>query len=365
MTWIAVEDPGQAPESAAPARGPRERPARRRAAGDVLAKGSLYIEASLGRDRRKEQSLFVLHRRAGVKSHVSVQLGANGTVVFGRRLGRARLQVVLNTDSAQLEGVVRLTVSWDTAARRGLLSVENVALGTLVQKDFADPLPLLHSDIARLNARGDDVSFAPALRCVSLSDRLEPVGISPSFAAGTPLRTPRGYRPVEDLCPGDTVLTTDGHEKNVCWVGAREVPARGRFRPIRLHAPYFGLLRDVVVAPEQRLALRGSEVEYLFGEEAVLVEAHELLNSAFAAAEPAGPTIRYHQVLLDRHELLDVAGAGLESLFVGHLRDMPDVLATTVLRNVAPEQLPRHKKLAYPALRDYEAVTLRAALLNR
>ncbi|MHC0052205.1 Hint domain-containing protein [Actibacterium sp. D379-3] len=366
MAWIALTDTGfgQRPDAASgpPLRVSYDRDA---AEDDILETGSLYLEAEIGRGTARDHPLFVLHRRADITSHISVQLCKDGTIVFARKLGRQSRQVTLRPDRRHTEGTIRLTISWNAAARRGLLSAEFVTDGTLLQKEFADPLPWLNSDIARLRHPGREVIFGPALRCFGLSDRLEPVGITPSFAAGTPVLTPDGYRRVESLRPGDAVLTDTGAARQIRWTCTREVPARGRFRPIRLYAPYLGLVQDVVVAPEQRLVVDGPEVEYLFSEEAVLVEAHALLHTNFAASEPAGPTIRYHQVLLDDPAMLRVAGAAMESLFVGSLRDAPDMLATTVLRNAPPGHLPMHKQLAYPALRNYEAVTLRAALLSR
>lgn len=362
MTWIAVTDTDFEPP---PAPGVPALCAKVTPQTGVLATGSLYLEADLGLDWQGEQTIFLLHERGAVTSHVSVHLAEDGAIVFAQRVGRDARQVVLQADELRPEGTIRLTISWDVSKRWGLLSMETVADGILVQKEFTDPLPWPQDILSRLSSAGRGVVFGPALRCYGISDRLEPVGINPSFSAGTPILTPYGERAVETLRPGDFVQTFDGTARPIRWMGAREVPARGQFRPIRLHAPYFGLRRDVVVAPEQRLVISGPEVEYLFSEESVLVEAHALLNSTFAAIEPAGRTIRYHQVLLDDHEVLSVAGAPMESLYVGALGAAPQVLATTVLRNIPAGRLPTHDRLAHPALRDYEAVTLRAALLGR
>ncbi|MGB8623667.1 MAG: Hint domain-containing protein [Paracoccaceae bacterium] len=362
MTWIAVTEPGTGHPAAELAHPPKPLPT---PDGADMIRGSLFLEADIGRAAPCEQALFVLHNAGAVTSHLSVHLGADGTIVYGRRLGTRHRQVTLNLDTPRPEGTLRLTVSWDVLARRGLLSMELVAEGLLVQKEFAAPLPLTATDIAALRGEGSAVIYGPALSCVGLSDAVEPVGITPSLATGTPVMTPDGPRAVETLRQGDSVVTAGGVACAVRWVGTRQVPARGRFRPIRLCAPYLGLTRDVIVAPEQRILMDGAEVEYLFNAEAVLVEAHALLDTSFATREPAGHTISYHQVVLDRHEILQVAGGQMESLFVGSLRDRPELLATTVLRDMPRARLPVHRDLAFPALRDYEALTLRAALLSR
>ncbi len=362
MSWISVrqlDDPRVGTSDMSPGKD------RQCAGAMVLPRGSLFIEADLGRWQRDDQALFVLHSKQTPVSHASVHLGADGTIAYVRRLADDRMQASLSARRMRLDGVIRLTVSWDMTARRGLLSLETVDDGGLLQREFIDPLPWLAGDARRLAAPAADLAFGPGLCWLGLSNRLEPVGLTPSLAAGTPIRTPRGDVPVETLTRGDMVETADGLVRPVLWSVRREVPARGRFRPIRLLAPYLGLMRDVIVAPQQRLVIRGPEVEYLFNEEAVMVDAQSLLNTPYAAEEPCGPIARYHQVILEQHDILRVGGAEIESLFIGTIRDSPEVLATTVLAGISRRNLPAHGKLAHRALRSYEATTLRAALLGR
>ena len=90
------------------------------------------------------------------------------------------------------------------------------------------------------------------------------------------------------------MLTRGGGVVPVLHKLDRVVPARGSLAPVRLRAPYFGLLDDVIVAPEQRLVIDGSEVEYLFNQEAVLVPARHLVNGFAAMAESASPNRALH-----------------------------------------------------------------------
>lgn len=368
MAWITLTDVPTMGDNTAPIVARLLAPFDKGLAADqLLMSGSLYLEAEIGRSDDTEHTLFVLHRKADVTSHISVQMCEDGTLVFARRLGEQHQQVSLRpTAGRPQDGCMRFTISWDCAARIGVFSVEFSSCGTIHQKEFSDPLPWLHADIEALNRRSAQVAFGPALRCLGLSDQQEPVAIMPSFAAGTPVLTPDGFKPVESLAPGDTVLTGDDLDPmTIGSVCTRDVPARGRFQPIRLNAPYLGLWQDVLVAPEQRILITGAEVEFLFGQEAVLVQAYDLLHTGFAITAPVGSTFRYHQIILDQHAMLHVAGAQMESLFIGHLRDSPELLATTVLKSIPPDVLPSHNKLAFPSLRDYEAIMLRAALLSR
>lgn len=335
------------------------------AEGAGLASGTLMLEADLGRAPREDHMLFFLNRRGEEPSLLSVHLGADGTLTLARRLGDQSRQRTLHHNGARPRGPIRVTYTWDSARKTCLLSLEIAEEGVLIQKGFTNPLPILSADVAHLCAPGNGTRFHPVLRSVSISDRAEPVGLSPCYAPGTPINTPQGFQPVEALAPGDEVLTYDGAARRIVWAGMREVPANGRFGPIRLLSPYFGLRRDVIVAPEARLVVSGPEVEYLFGQESVLVEASAFQNTGFATGVPGVATIRYHHLLLEQHEILDVAGSPMESLYIGNLRKRPEILATTVLRDFPRPQLPRHERLACRALRDYEAFTLRAAMLSR
>ena len=327
--------------------------------------GSLLLEADFGRARPTEHTLLALRMAQPLPSYLSFHLSPDGALTFARKIGAEHRQVTLNTGLDALEGPARITCSWNVPANRGLLTLEAINEGVLVQKPFAAPLPILMGEARALARSEGAISTSPAIRAISLSDRSEPVGIPPCLGPGAPVLTPAGYRPVQSLRTGDTVINHLGDARRIHWVGTVETPTGGQFNPVRLNAPYFGLMADVLVGPEARVLITGPEVEYLFGEEAVLAEARALLQSGFATRVRSAPTIRYYQILLEDHDILDVAGAPVESLFIGNLRAMPDILATTILADQPAKQLPRHKRLAFRALRDYEAVTLRAALLSR
>ncbi|MBN2907799.1 MAG: Hint domain-containing protein [Rhodobacteraceae bacterium] len=363
MSWIAVAEPNAA-TPANPTAPPTDTSC---ATGTdtFLMRGSLHLEADLGRAHLKEGTLVLMHCPGETPRHLSIQITPGGHVVLAHRMGRHRYQVTLDRGAMHLSGRIRLTLSWNVPAHWGLISLAEAANGALIQKEFTDPLPLSRGDADHLAQGGAGVHFHPGVDCLAISDRLMPVGVSPSFAAGTPLRTPGGHTAVEQLRPGDLVETRDNGAQPIRWIGAHEVPACGQAAPVQLFAPYLGLLRDVIVAPDQRLLMAGAEVEYLFGEEEVLIEAQGLCQSPFAAPRRGQKVMRYFQVLLDRHEILEAAGCPMESLFIGRLREMPEVQATTILSGIKAVNLPCHTGLARRALRDFEAATLRAALMSR
>jgi len=106
----------------------------------------------------------------------------------------------------------------------------------------------------------------------------------------------------------------------------------------------------------------GAEAEYLFGEDAVLIEARQLLGHPSATLSPAKLTRTYFQILLDHHECIQLSGAWSESLFVGRLAERPQVLATSRLYQLPSSAMPIHRKYVRPMLRNYETRTLLDAL---
>ncbi|WP_236626174.1 Hint domain-containing protein [Actibacterium mucosum] len=327
--------------------------------------GSLLLEADFGRARPTEHTLLTLQMSDPMRSHMSFHLSVDGALTFARRIGSDHRQVTMKTGTSGLEGPVRITCHWDVPANRGLLTMEAISDGVMVQKPFASPLPILAGEARALSRAEGGVTVSSAIRSISLSDCREPVGLAPCLGPNAPVLTPGGYRPVQELRAGDKITNYAGETQRIAWIGSVDAPAGGQFQPVRLNTPYFGLITDILVGPEARVMVSGPEVEYLFGDESVLVEARALLQTGFAKRERAGLTMRYYQILLEDHDILDVAGAPVESLFIGNLAAMPDVLATTILEDQPAALLPKHKRLAFRALRDYEAFTLRAALLSR
>ena len=173
------------------------------------------------------------------------------------------------------------------------------------------------------------------------------------------MKTVDGPKFVERLRLGDQVVTSTGIARHVRWVVRRDVPAVGRFRPVRLRAPYFGLTRDILVAPDTRLMVTGAEAEYLFGESHVLVEAHHMIDGSAVRREPPDiAVLSYYHVLLDGHECLKYAGLWGESLFVGAIGRSAEMIQTTALADMPFEAIPRHTRFALPILSGFEARTL-------
>jgi len=353
MTWFAISNGRRAI---------RHPDALAASADSLIATGSLVIEATFAADPGQPQTLIRLDRTQDWHRSFCVTLRASGEVFIEHRQNHETTCALLRFPKPDRDAVLRLTCSWNAPARQGLLTVENLDTGQTDQAGFDDPQPWPLDDIRALIGAEPGCAIDPGISLIAFSDRVEPVGLAPGLVADTVVRTAAGPRLVQDLARGDLVLTADHGMQPVRWVVSRELPALGRFAPIRLRAPFFGLERDLCLAPDHRILIEGADAEYLFGADAVLVEARHLAGMAATASLRSAETVRYVHVVLDSHDCLAVSGAWAESLFLGDLADHPVDLANSILADIPADLLPRHTRIANPLLKSYEAVVLVSAM---
>lgn len=160
------------------------------------------------------------------------------------------------------------------------------------------------------------------------------------FAAGTGILTPKGRRPVEDLRPGDLVVTRDNGLQTLRWSGRQTLPGGGAFAPIRIEAGLFGNSRALHVSPLHRMLHRSASAALHFDTPEVLLAARHLLNGKTVTQEPC-PSVTYVHLLFDTHEIIFAEGAASESFH-------PDPASLQALSEDSREDLFRR----FPALRS-------------
>jgi hypothetical protein len=139
----------------------------------------------------------------------------------------------------------------------------------------------------------------------------------PCFTAGTRIDTARGPIPVEDLRPGDRIVTLDHGLQPVLWAGSVRVTATGALAPIVIAPDTFGPGqpdRPLAVSRQHRMLCRGWPVTLWFGADEVLAPAGGLVNGTAIRSVPGPDPVTYHHLLFATHEILRANGCWCESL---------------------------------------------------
>ncbi|MCR9145933.1 MAG: Hint domain-containing protein [Rhodobacteraceae bacterium] len=331
-----------------------------RQCADLMPRGTLVVETYLS-GQQGPQILLGFDRTGPQPGRFTLQALPTGGIVLVDALGDDIRHATLAFVADGRLDAVRISYSWDISEGWGRLTLEHPATETILSLAVTAPRALPMDDLTDTLEHALDHETTDDLVFVALSDKIEPVGPMPALTAQVPVLTPSGERDAAEIRRGDIVITDQGEQVPVLQVVSRTVPALGSFQPVRLRAPFFGLAQDIVVAPAQRLVMHGSEVEYMFGCEAVLVPARHLINERSAFYAQGGDLVTYHHLLLPGHEVIRAGGSSLESLYVGRLRRRPAELICSVLADFDRKRLPEHARPAWPVLKPFEAVTLSAS----
>lgn len=357
MTWIGLRDRHEGQFMPGGLRSPA-RSFADRSEDSVLACGSLQLECAF---TPGHGATPLLHYDATDPwpSRLTLFFDASGVLTFSHRLGDANQWVRLETGlTAPVKGLI-VTYCWDAPQRRGRLSLFDPETGRLWHTDMQGPMPLSLRDARRIATDRGLARIGADTEWVGLSEAVVPIGPMPGLDGAARIALPGGQaQRIDQIETGQIVQTVDGDRAQVRWVGSAEVIARGRFAPVRLRAPFHDLGRDIIVSPDQRLHLAGSDVEYLFGVEEVSAAAGHLLDQRSVLPAQSTPTQRYWQVLLDRPAAILVEGCAVESFDCGPVCQDPAMLRLTVLVDLPAELLPCSTRSPVPVLQGYEAMTL-------
>lgn len=352
MNWIGLTDHDEgrfAPGGLGPINGVDP--------GEMLDRGTLMFETRVAGDDRPHDLLALLHSFPW-RRELAFRAVPGGGIAMVHKHHDDLTHAAIRWLGDGRPQTLRISYAWDAGNGWARLSLEQPESTRVLHSTVTNPRPILASDLRDITLGGGARTLSKEVLFVAVSTDITPLGPMPSLHPSTPIATPTGYKAVSALKRGDTVITDAGQIVPVLQTVRHAVPARGSFAPVRLHSPYFELARDIVVAPEQRLVLKGSEVEYIFGQEAVLVPARNLVNGYAASWVAPQSVTEYVQVLLPGHEAILAGGAALESLYIGRIRRKPDHLAASVLADVPSRLLPEHARPIHQILRPFEAITL-------
>lgn len=193
-----------------------------------------------------------------------------------------------------------------------------------------------------------------------------------AFARGTLIETEMGPVAIEDLLPGDRVITGDGDTQAVVWKGnvtilpGMRMGQKRDMKLTRITADSFGLARpmsSVVCGPSARLLHTPDALRSMAGANQCLSPASAFVDGVnVIETTPPTPVELYH-ICLPRHATLRVGGLELESYHPGaqSVRLISHAMRSLFL-NLFPhvDSVGGFGPLAYPRAGDGQAEAIRA-----
>lgn len=269
--WIALSDRSPRVSDAAP--------------GALLNAGLLVVELAMPLEGAT--LLLDFHANDGWPRSFAVFHDLAAGLVVMHRQGKSMARHVLPGPLPVGEGTARLSFRFDAPARCWDLSFQIIGQNGVpstarLTSCGTNPLPLPLADLATLCSGEGKTCRHAAVLWFGMTLREAPPSRAPWIGLRTPVQTARGLLAAGHLVPGDRVQTLEDGMVPLQNIHRFELPSRGSLAPVVLRAPFFGAHEDLLVASDQLLALSGTEVEYLFGEDEVLLEAGHLVDGRTA-----------------------------------------------------------------------------------
>lgn len=154
-----------------------------------------------------------------------------------------------------------------------------------------------------------------------------------SFGAGTRVSMADGsQKPIQDLTPGDLVLTRDSGPRPVRWIGRMTLRAYGSFAPVLIRAGVLGNMHDLLLSADHRVLVYQRADQIGAGRPDILVKVRHLIDGENVLRREGG-YVDYVQLLFDSHEIVYAEGIAAESLLISQRNR--DMLPDEVARNVS------------------------------
>jgi len=150
-----------------------------------------------------------------------------------------------------------------------------------------------------------------------------------AMARGTVIETTTGRRAVEDLLPGDVVVTTSQGPQPVLWIGSMAivpnapVANKEHSRLIRVLADSYGgegTLSDFLGGPAARIVKSSASFRQNMAHTKMLVPLHDLTDGVniFEVSPPS--TVAVFHICLAQHATFMASGLEIESFHPGYDR---------------------------------------------
>lgn len=182
-----------------------------------------------------------------------------------------------------------------------------------------------------------------------------------AFARGTLIQTPKGNVAIEDLLPGDLVITGAGIAAPIRWIGScafgpRDATRRGSMT--RIMTDTFGLGRPagfLTLGPAARILRTPVHLQSMLHTEPHLTAARDFIDGVNVIGVISPTPIRLYHLMLERHATVRASGLVCETFHPGTaISRMGTNPTSELLLSLFPqlERLSGFGSLAHPRLTD-------------
>jgi len=212
----------------------------------------------------------------------------------------------LGTEGAALHLDCALTLMPSAGDNVEALVMVEVDAQNMISGIFLLPLAPLMAEISYTLVRADRDSARKKLAQMAFV----------AFTRGTRITLSTGaQKPIEELQPGERILTRDEGIQELRWIGQSTSRAVGRMAPVLIKAGAMNNARDLLVSPDHRLFVYQRRDELGTGCPELLVRARDLVNGDTVVLQDGG-FVDYFQLLFDRHHIIYAEGIAAESLYL-------------------------------------------------
>ena len=321
----------------------------------VLEQGTILLEFA-AIPGATDQVLFNYHSPEPLGLHFEIRLDLHGNLILTHSEVGARRTYQIDAGFVTRSAGVTLRFTWDLSKGSGAISMEIAETGAVFFEIIQQPEPLILRDAVRMFACAKYMRLANGVKYAAIADHIMPHGPLPSLAGQTFVPTEQGRKQVADLRAGDLIKDVNGRSAQVRWAGHVELPARGRFAPRQICAPFHGARADLMCSHDQQLRLAGSEVEYLFATDFVAAKVGDLTHGVISVPIGQIPTVSYSQFVLDRPCVVDVAGALIQGLDIHDIHTGAIPKPLSVLADLPQPLLPVQSPARLDVLKPFETV---------
>ncbi|SPJ25079.1 Hint domain-containing protein [Palleronia abyssalis] len=186
-----------------------------------------------------------------------------------------------------------------------------------------------------------------------------------AFARGTLIQTTTGPIAIEDLLPGDRIVTSVG-AATLRWKGSRVIAPLHKDMPLhRIASEALGPSRplpDLLVGPAARIVSRRTSLRAMVGTDAALVPAASLADDNSVIRIRPISAIQVFHLGFARHSIFTANGVEVESAHPGTLSDSLGREIRSLYLSMFPhhDNLPDFGELAMPRLRGEDLRRLTA-----